>query len=93
MTATVERIRKSRQSVADDDAYPYTPLDAPRRQWIIAAARNDEGRLKQLMTQDASLVRTRDPTSGYTALHWAARLAFSNELKKVSFINSLINVI
>jgi hypothetical protein len=55
------------------DAYPYTPLDAGKRQWIVAASKNDEVTLKRLMTNDASIVRTRDPTTGYTALHWAAR--------------------
>jgi len=61
---------------SNQDSYPYTPLDSSKRQWIVAASKNDEQTLKRLMTNNPEIVRTRDPTTGYTALHWAA-LTFS----------------
>ena len=48
-------------------------MDSSKRQWIVAASKNDEQTLKRLMTNNSEIVRTRDPTTGYTALHWAAR--------------------
>ena len=51
----------------------YKPLDDNTRSWILAGAKNDEAKLRHLLNQVPKIYRTRDPSTGYTALHWAAK--------------------
>lgn len=48
-------------------------LSPERKAWLSAALRLDYSTLLRMATADPSLVTTRDPANGYTALHWAAR--------------------
>ena len=51
----------------------YKPLNEQTRAWILAGAKNDESKLRMLLNQVPKIYRTRDPSTGYTALHWAAK--------------------
>ena len=51
----------------------YAPLNDKTRAWILAAAKNDEDSLRRLLNENPEIYSTRDPSTGYTALHWAAK--------------------
>ena len=67
----------TRRISSTDQDYGYKPLDDKTRAWILAAAKNDETKLRSLVNETPQIVGTRDPSTGYTALHWAAK--FGNE--------------
>lgn len=48
-------------------------LDPLEKEWIYSAACARLSHLTQLLKQDASLANKKDFTSGFTALHWAAK--------------------
>ncbi|XP_046725684.1 ankyrin repeat domain-containing protein SOWAHB isoform X4 [Silurus meridionalis] len=48
-------------------------LDPIEKEWIYSAACGRLSHLTQLLKQDASLANKKDFTSGFTALHWAAK--------------------
>ncbi|XP_017549752.1 ankyrin repeat domain-containing protein SOWAHC isoform X2 [Pygocentrus nattereri] len=48
-------------------------LDPIEKEWIYSAACGRLTHLTQLLKQDASLANKKDFTSGFTALHWAAK--------------------
>ena len=60
-------------SVTDQDLAEYKPLNEQTRAWILAGAKNDESKLRMLLNQVPKIYRTRDPSTGYTALHWASK--------------------
>ena len=64
---------KRRISSFDDMELGYAPLNDKTRAWILAAARNDEDTLRRLLNECPKIYGTRDPSTGYTALHWAAK--------------------
>ena len=51
----------------------YVPLNDTTRMWVLAAAKNDEAKLRSLINENPKIFLTRDPGPGYTALHWAAK--------------------
>ncbi|XP_026109316.1 ankyrin repeat domain-containing protein SOWAHC-like isoform X2 [Carassius auratus] len=48
-------------------------LDPLEKEWIFSAASGKLSHLTQLLKQDSSLANKKDFTSGFTALHWAAK--------------------
>ncbi|XP_072552890.1 ankyrin repeat domain-containing protein SOWAHA [Salminus brasiliensis] len=48
-------------------------LDPLEKEWIYSAACGRLSHLSQLLKQDVSLANKKDFTSGWTALHWAAK--------------------
>lgn len=48
-------------------------LDPLEKEWIFSAASGKLCHLTQLLKQDSSLANKKDFTSGFTALHWAAK--------------------
>ena len=60
----------------------FLPLTQEARAWLKAAMRSDFQTLARLARTNPELVVTREPSSGYTALHWAAKLG-SLELVKL----------
>lgn len=59
----------------DDDSVSVTSvsLDPKAREWMVRAAQADYQALAKLAAENPRLPRFKDPTSGYTALHWAAK--------------------
>lgn len=53
--------------------YFISKLDAIEKEWMLTAARGNRANIMCLLEQDPSLAKKRDFTSGYTALHWAAK--------------------
>ncbi|XP_031634435.1 uncharacterized protein LOC116347836 [Contarinia nasturtii] len=47
------------------------------KEWLVSSARCNYQELAKLSAEYPELVRLQDPTTGYTALHWAAK--FGNE--------------
>ncbi|KAH9362759.1 hypothetical protein HPB48_001144 [Haemaphysalis longicornis] len=47
------------------------------RAWLLSAAEVNYDELKRLLLEDPDLYRLKDFTSGYTALHWAAKFGNS----------------
>ena len=64
----------STDSIADAG---YAPLNEKTRAWILAGAKNNENLLRSLLNECPKIFGTRDPATGYTALHWAAK--YGNE--------------
>ena len=54
-----------------------SPLTEQTRAWILAGAKNNEDQIRSLLNNNAKIYSTRDPTTGYTCLHWAAK--YGNE--------------
>ncbi|XP_075923928.1 uncharacterized protein LOC116943460 [Petromyzon marinus] len=48
-------------------------LEPVEHEWIVSAARGDWSNLHGLLLGEPSLALRRDPLTGYTALHWAAK--------------------
>ncbi len=79
-----DRNRDRITSLSHESDLGYTPLNEQTRAWILAGAKNDEDLLRKLLNESPKIFGTRDPATGYTALHWAAK--FGN----VSLIHLLI---
>jgi len=52
--------------------------------WLMAATRADYQTLSRLLGSQPGLVTVREPSTGYTALHWAAKLGSSDIVKLVA---------
>lgn len=72
-SADMKKVRTSSTNSMHQLDPSYAPLTEKTRAWIIAGARNDEEKLRALLNQDPKICGTRDPATGYTALHWAAK--------------------
>ncbi|XP_043946168.1 ankyrin repeat domain-containing protein SOWAHC-like isoform X2 [Protopterus annectens] len=48
-------------------------LDQAEKNWMLCAAKGQLASLRQLLQQDPALAHKKDFTSGFTALHWAAK--------------------
>uniref|UniRef100_A0A1B6L085 Uncharacterized protein n=1 Tax=Graphocephala atropunctata TaxID=36148 RepID=A0A1B6L085_9HEMI len=57
----------------DDDTHSVTSLDPKAREWMVKAAQSDYQALFKLASENPKLAKFKDPFSGYTALHWAAK--------------------
>lgn len=65
--------RRPSSDLDHDHDMGYRPLDDQTRAWILAGAKNDESKLRSLLNECPKICGTRDPTTGYTALHWMAK--------------------
>ena len=43
------------------------------RQWFLEASRNNLQKMAEMLRHQPSLAKEKDPISGFTALHWAAK--------------------
>ena len=67
-----QRARRPRSTVELSDK--FSPLAKEDRAWLSAAMRTDYQTLARLArAQGHEIINTRDPATGYTALHWAAK--------------------
>ncbi|XP_022832485.1 ankyrin repeat domain-containing protein SOWAHB isoform X1 [Spodoptera litura] len=69
-----DRVSLDQKSEAD-------PLDSKQKQWILCAARGDYHALAKMCKENAKLVKTKDPFTGYTAMHWACKRGDENLVK------------
>lgn len=60
------------------------PLDAQQKQWILLSSRGDYNALSKMCHDNPKLVRTKDPFTGYTALHWASKHGNLNMVKMLA---------
>uniref|UniRef100_A0A2M4CL14 Putative ankyrin n=1 Tax=Anopheles darlingi TaxID=43151 RepID=A0A2M4CL14_ANODA len=54
------------------------------KEWLIAAAKSDYQLLAKLSTEHPNLVKLQDISTGYTALHWAAKHGSEDVVKLVA---------
>ena len=57
------------------------PLTREGHAWILSATRGDYQTLARLAKSDPKLVNCHDPSTGYTALHWAAKNGHADIVK------------
>jgi len=57
--------------------------------WLIAATRADYQTLSRLLVSQPGLATVREPSTGYTALHWAAKLGSKDIVKLVAGTQAL----
>lgn len=62
-----------RDDVDSHDSSSISTLDQAVKQWMVAAAKGDYLSLVKMLRDDPRLAKAKDFTSGYTALHWAAK--------------------
>ena len=43
------------------------------KNWLLESARNNSERMREILKEQPSVAIEKDPFSGYTALHWAAK--------------------
>ncbi|XP_045490027.1 ankyrin repeat domain-containing protein SOWAHC [Pieris rapae] len=63
------------------------PLDTKQKQWILYAARGDYHVLAKMCKENSKLVKTKDPFTGYTAMHWACKRGDENLVKLLAGIH------
>jgi len=66
-----------------------TPLSKEGHAWLMAATRADYQTLSRLLVSQPGLVTVREPSTGYTALHWAAKLGSGDIVKLVAGTQAL----
>jgi len=66
-----------------------TPLSKEGHAWLMAATRADYQTLSRLLVSQPGLVTVREPSTGYTALHWAAKLGSEDIVKLVAGTQAL----
>lgn len=67
--------------VSLDQKNETDPLDSKQKQWILCAARGDYHALAKMCKENSKLVKTKDPFTGYTAMHWACKRGDENLVK------------
>lgn len=72
------------RTAPDDDTTSVNTLDPRRREWLLRASQTDYHSLVRLLREDPDLYRFEDFTSGYTALHWAAKFGSAEIVKLVA---------
>ncbi|XP_043476138.1 ankyrin repeat domain-containing protein SOWAHB isoform X3 [Leptopilina heterotoma] len=65
--------RSDKGTEEDDRASVASQLDGKSREWLVRAAQGDYQALAKLAAEEPRLTRMKDPSSGYTALHWGAK--------------------
>lgn len=65
----------------DDDTSSVASLSPYRREWTIKAAKGDYNSLARMLKEEPRLANFKDIVSGFTALHWAAKLGNSDIVK------------
>lgn len=81
---------KKRQEKADRDEEDsgVTLFDAKSREWIVRCAQGDYQAIAKLATDNPKLIKFKDPSSGYTALHWAAKHGNEDLIKLIAGTHS-----
>lgn len=77
------------RAAPDDDTTSVNTLDPRRREWLLRAAQADCRSLERLLKEDPDLYRFEDFTSGYTALHWAAKHGSAEIVKLIADTHQL----
>ncbi|XP_014482377.1 PREDICTED: ankyrin repeat domain-containing protein SOWAHC isoform X3 [Dinoponera quadriceps] len=83
-TTTPTKKRTEKGADEDDSASVASQLDGKSREWLVRAAQGDYQALAKLATEEPRLTRLKDPTSGYTALHWGAKHGDENIVKLIA---------
>ncbi|XP_011313974.1 ankyrin repeat domain-containing protein SOWAHB isoform X2 [Fopius arisanus] len=68
----------------DDSASVASQLDGKSREWLVRAAQGEYQALAKLAAEEPRLTRLKDPSSGYTALHWGAKHGDENIVKLIA---------
>ncbi|XP_047367911.1 ankyrin repeat domain-containing protein SOWAHC isoform X5 [Vespa velutina] len=68
----------------EDSASVAWQLDGKSREWLVKAAQGDYHELAKLAAEEPRLTGLKDPTSVYTALHWAAKHGDENIVKMIA---------
>ncbi|XP_034951147.1 ankyrin repeat domain-containing protein SOWAHB [Chelonus insularis] len=83
-TTTPTKKRSDKGADEDDSASVASQLDGKAREWLVRAAQGDYQTLAKLAAEEPRLVRQKDPSSGYTALHWGAKHGDENIVKLIA---------
>nr|XP_033328359.1 ankyrin repeat domain-containing protein SOWAHB isoform X3 [Megalopta genalis] len=83
-TITPTKKRSDKGADEDDSASVASQLDGKSREWLVRAAQGDYQALAKLAGEEPRLTGLKDPTSGYTALHWAAKHGDENIVKLIA---------
>ncbi|XP_011056021.1 PREDICTED: ankyrin repeat domain-containing protein SOWAHB isoform X1 [Acromyrmex echinatior] len=78
------RKRTDKGADEDDSASVASQLDGKSREWLVRASQGDYQALAKLAAEEPRLTRLKDPTSGYTALHWGAKHGNENIVKLIA---------
>ena len=68
--------RRGSSVLRDDESHDsssISTLDQTVKQWMVKAAQGDYLSLVKMLRDEPKLAKHKDFTSGYTALHWAAK--------------------
>ncbi|XP_024944028.1 ankyrin repeat domain-containing protein SOWAHB isoform X6 [Cephus cinctus] len=82
MKPTTDNVMKGADE--DDSASVASQLDGKSREWLVRAAQGDYQALAKLAAEEPRLARLKDPSSGYTALHWGAKHGNENIVKLIA---------
>ncbi|XP_018301397.1 ankyrin repeat domain-containing protein SOWAHB isoform X1 [Mycetomoellerius zeteki] len=83
-TTVPARKRADKGADEDDSASVASQLDGKSREWLVRASQGDYQALAKLAAEEPRLTRLKDPTSGYTALHWGAKHGNENIVKLIA---------
>ncbi|XP_012279446.1 ankyrin repeat domain-containing protein SOWAHB [Orussus abietinus] len=83
-TITPIKKRTDKGTDEDDSASVASQLDGKSREWLVRAAQGDYQALAKLAAEEPRLTRLKDPSSGYTALHWGAKHGDENIVKLIA---------
>uniref|UniRef100_A0A069DW29 Putative ankyrin repeat and dhhc-type zn-finger domain protein n=1 Tax=Panstrongylus megistus TaxID=65343 RepID=A0A069DW29_9HEMI len=57
----------------EEDTGSVQLMDGKCREWLVRCAQGDYQTIVKLAAENPKLVKFKDPTNGYTALHWGAK--------------------
>jgi len=80
---------KRQRPVAAASEVGVTPLSKEGHAWLLAATRADYQTLSRLLVSQPELATVREPSTGYTALHWGAKLGSLDVVKLVAGTQTL----
>ncbi|XP_015182895.1 PREDICTED: ankyrin repeat domain-containing protein SOWAHC [Polistes dominula] len=83
-TTTPTKKRSEKGADDEDTASVAWQLDGKSREWLVKAAQGDYHEMAKLAAVEPRLTGLKDPTSGYTALHWAAKHGDENIVKMIA---------
>ncbi|XP_011495118.1 PREDICTED: ankyrin repeat domain-containing protein SOWAHA [Ceratosolen solmsi marchali] len=78
--------KRSDKGAEEDDraSVASQQLDGKSREWLVRASQGDYQALAKLAAEEPRLARIKDPSSGYTALHWGAKHGDENIVKLIA---------
>ena len=68
------------KTVISDKSIPLS-ISKEERSWLVAAMRGDYQTLARVARSQPEMALVRDPATGYSALHWAAKLGQTDMIK------------